>query len=101
MNDLYMNGRGVLRHTRKLNEALFDEIPMAILGGGFMVGGMQMAVCAVIESHSFWMFLGAVGLIGFGLNAYRYFHDAMGAVVKHRKAMQAETARLGKGWARD
>jgi hypothetical protein len=106
MSDLYMNGRGVMDRTRKLNDALWDAMVPAWLGTSAAICGPFVAVMILLiddEPRSILPYVaGAVlSLACFALGAFfaAPWFKARAAVQAHRKAMEAETTKRGRGWA--
>jgi len=108
---MYMGGRGILRHTEKLNDRLWDTMPGAIIGTSAVILGPLLAWATLIEYSGpetpptmfHWIaaaIITVVSTIGGVWIACPWF-VALRVLRIHRKNMERETAARGPGWARD
>jgi hypothetical protein len=106
---LYMEGRGILEHTRRLNDALFDALMPAILGTVAVLAGPLFSWGFIIhhfpweQPPTFWHWATATIISVISMVGGIYFSlpwlKAERAVRQHRKMMESETAKHGPGWA--
>jgi hypothetical protein len=102
-NEMYMNGRGVMARTRELTDAMWDALPMSVLGNCGILFGVGGGVFLLWDAQTFLQ--GAGGFAGLGLAVLGYiaakpWWTALSALRKHTEAMDAETEKRGRGWAR-
>jgi hypothetical protein len=106
---VYMNGRGIVDRTRRLTGDMWDAVPLAVMGSMLMVVGLGAAggqVLCLYHGLTQWgwgsggiilvgTFLGGAGSIG-----PIVYNQAERRLRDHRCAVEAETERLGRGWAK-
>lgn len=104
---MYMNGRGLTKHTEKLNNAVFASLDKALIGSFIGIPALVTAAFGAFvsgyngsfASGVFFVLLGAGGAIVW-YKMHKPWSDAMKATNAHREAMEAETAKRGGGWAK-
>lgn len=94
----YMNGIGIMAHTRKLIDDSWNAFPFAVAGGASVVLSIWSVVIASV--HQVWWFtiFSVIWLIVAWL-MYGPWVKAFCALHEHRHRMEAETAKRGDGWA--
>lgn len=100
MSEKYMGGKGVLKHTDKLIDELWDKVPMAIIGSALWSCCAIFAVIAAVLGE-YYIAFALLWPIPVGVLLAKPWHDAKAKLREHRLAMEAETAKYGKGWAVD
>ena len=103
MTEMYMNGLGVQARTDKLNDDVFSALFPAVIGGSGMLFSPLLygMCCAALESGpSIFMTALAVLMFGMGVAIQVPWWLAIRALHKHTEVVEAETKRLGAGWAR-
>lgn len=95
----YMNGRGVIAHTERLNDDMIQASDKAAVSDalGFIA---FLSLLAAFVFSSIFMALLALPVLYLCWRCRRPWIDARRAVVEHRRRMEEETAKRGRGWAR-
>ena len=110
MSEMYMNGHGIQDRTCRLNDALFDKLLHGIFGGIAIILGPFLSWGLVIHrfpweepvTQADWVIAVVVSLLAIIAGGWGYsrYSIALRAVKRHMKAMEEETSKRGKGWAR-
>lgn len=100
MTDLYMGGRGVMKRTEELSDRMWDEMGPAWIGS---VLAAMSAFCAVVSIafESYFLGIALIAPIPVGIAMALPWFKTKAEIAAHRQAMAAETAKHGKGWAKD
>lgn len=102
---LYMNGANIRERTRTLTDELFDCVSGAIIGIWLFSFGLGLAALFLFLPVSYrgpfgvWAAIVCLAAAVFGGYLARPWFVAYVALRTHRKAMEAETAKHGSGWA--
>jgi len=109
MNDMYLGGRGVMRETKRLNDKVWEALPLAFVGGCVATCGPLIAYAVLIHNMPWqppatplqvtmaWMLSIMSVVVGVTLNMP--WRKAIKDVRRHTELLKAETAKRGKGWA--
>lgn len=106
----YMNGRGVMQRTRELSDDVWAKLDGALYGSFIGIPAIVISAFGVLFSWNFgrspnflsvaiFAFVGIIGAVVWH-EMNRPWSRAMAALVAHRKALEAETAKRGKGWSK-
>lgn len=108
--DMYMDGIGIQERTRHLSDNLWDTLTLGIFGAWIIFIGPFTSWMFIIHRFSWqtpttefdWglAIIISVASVAVGLKMHLPHHRAMTALKRHRKNMERETARRGKGWGR-
>ncbi|WP_156798528.1 hypothetical protein [Ahrensia sp. R2A130] len=103
---IYMNGRGVMAKTEKLNSAAWGHVGYAIIGSCGALLSIPLFLVNLYKSvENGFTSLGAIymacALVIFfsGIVMTRPHSKAISELRVHRMAMEAETKKRGLGWA--
>lgn len=108
-DNLYMNGHGVSEKTDELIDALWAEVPIAIVSTSLIFIGPLLSWAFFIHRFPWeppitgwhWVAAGGVSILSVALGvlgSLRYWR-AERVLRKHTSAMRRETERRGEGWA--
>lgn len=110
-DERYMNGRGLLKRTEELNDAMWDALPMAFIGTSAAVLGPFISWGVFIHRFPWdlpppewflWAFIIISTLsVSGGIWVSLPWWKAGRAIKRHTKMMKQETAKRGERWAED
>ena len=99
MSKKYMNGRGINKRTRELQGKLWENIEGAIFGSTLALVAPFAAGVAAFAFDAYIIAFLLLSAIPVGIAMALPWHKAHAEITRHREAMEAETAKRGKGWA--